>query len=151
MSIIIPDGKEHKRKTAFEQDAEATKERADKIASSEYDRGILAPDAALPKHQQHDIENSKQKNFDQKVYLFPESFNALRRELEDHWPSLFHTVNPETGMSLAVAMVFDAAQFIGTLNGALDLAEMYDTGNVDGICKKFLNELRVKRGLSRLQ
>ena len=151
MGIIIPDGKEHRLKTAYEADKEATDERAAKIAASEHERGILAPDAALPKNQQHDLDNSKQKNFDQKIYLFPESFNALRRELEENWPALFHTVNPETGMSLAVAMVFDASQFIGTLNGALDLAEQYDTGNVDGICKKFLNELRAKRGLSRLQ
>lgn len=152
--IIIPDGKEYKRKTAFEQDKEATDERAQKIASSEHDAGILAPDAALPKNQQHDYSGesaAKQKNFDQKVYLFPESYNALRRELEENWPTLFNEYNPEIGMSLAYAMAFNSEVFIGAMNGALDLAEQYDSGNVDAICKSFLNALRVKRGLSRLQ
>lgn len=154
MSIIIPDGKEHRLKTAYEQDKEATDERAQKIAAAEHDAGFFAPDAALPKNQQHDYSGeaaAKQKNFDQKVYLFPESFNALRRELEDHYPTLFHTPDPETGTSLAYDMAFDSASFIGKLNGALDLAVQYDSGDVDGVCKTFLNALRIKRGVSRLQ
>jgi hypothetical protein len=154
VSIIIPDGKEHRIKTAFEQDEEKTMERAHKIANSEHDRGILAPDAALPKISQHEYagdEEAKKKNFDQKIYLFPPEYNALRRELEDHWPNLFNSVDPSTGTSLAWDMVFSAENFIGKMNGALDLAEQYDTGNVAGICKSFLNALRVKRGVSRLQ
>jgi hypothetical protein len=152
--IIIPDGKEYRRKNAFDQDKEATDERAQKIASSEHDAGILAPDAALPKNQQHEYSGdsaAKQKNFDQKVYLFPESFNALRRELEDNWPNLFNEFNPEIGMSIGYAMAFNSEVFIGAMNGALDMAEQYDSGNVDAICKAFLNALRAKRGVSKLQ
>ena len=153
MSIIIPDGKEHRIKTAFELDKEATDERAARIAASEQEESIISPDRALAAPHQHNYvsdADSKRKNFDQKKYLFPESFNALRRELEANWPILFNEINPDTGTALCYDMVFNAPQFIGTLNGALDLTVQFDTGNIDNICKTFLNALRVKRGLSRL-
>lgn len=110
-------------------------------------------DRKLDKQQQHSYqgeEAAKKKNFDQKIYLFPESFNALRRELHDHWPVFFTQVNPYTGKSLAWNMVNDALQFIADMNDALDLHVQMDSDNIDAICKTFLDELRVKRGLSRL-
>ena len=82
--------------------------------------------------------------------MFPESFNALRRELYEHWPTFFMKVNPDTGTSLAHDMANNAAQFVGTMNGALDLSVQMDSDNIDGICKTFLDELRQLRGLSRL-
>lgn len=113
----------------------------------------VGSDKKLDKQHQHDYageEAAKKKNFDQKIYMFPESFNALRRELYEHWPTFFMQVNEATGTSLAHDMASDAAQFIGVMNGALDLTVQLDTDNIDAICKIFLDELRVKRGLSRL-
>lgn len=107
----------------------------------------------LPANQRHsyvDDATSKRRSFDQKVYLFPESFNALRRELQENYKNFFESVNPEVGVSPAWAMVHDAAQFIGLMNGAFDCVEQMDSENVDGICKVFLNAARKKRGVSPL-
>lgn len=171
--IILPNGdgtsKLVETKTAVKGafDAEKPLERALRHEEEELlDRQILLdkaapnPDTIAPdnssqdKQHRHDFvseEDSKKKNFDQKKYYFPEEFNALRRELEDYWPTFFMTVNPIMGMSPAHAMVFDAAKFIGMCNGATDLAEQLDTGNVVGVCKVFLNAFRQKRGVSKLQ
>ena len=81
-------------------------------------------------------------NFDEKVYMFPESYNALRRELFENWPSLFQTVGH--------AMAFDAIRFIELMDAALDTKTTFDTAKVDSISKKYLNLLRNKRGLSSL-
>lgn len=120
------------------------------LLDKQYGRETAGGDAALPSNQRHDYdpEKSKHKNFDQKVYYFPESFNALRRELDQHWQTLFYSVNPEMGKSLAWCMAFDAPTFVGVLNGALDLTVQFDSDNVSGICHTFLNALRAKRGVS---
>lgn len=105
----------------------------------------------LPPNQRHTFTTegaAKLKNFDQKIYLFPPSYNALREELETWYPTFFTTVNPEVGCSPAWAMVYDAAQFIGLCNGAFDLAIQMDSENVDGICKEILNAARKLRGVA---
>lgn len=80
--------------------------------------------------------------FDEKVYLFPESYNALRIELHDHWPNLFKVVG--------YWMAMDASTFIELMDDALDQRTTFDTQMVDAICKKYLDVLRNKRGLSSL-
>lgn len=109
-------------------------------------------DKSLPSNQQHDYSEqaSKQKNFDQKIYLFPQSFNALRRELHDNWKVLFYQTPCENGAPLSWNMAHDAVYFVAMLNDALDLHVQFDTENVSGICHTFLNALRKKRGLSEL-
>lgn len=134
------------------EEEDRTLERA-KLLDKQNDGSTRGSDILLPPSMQHNYTNeweSRRKNFQDKVYLFPESYNALRRELDENWRNLFNNINPETGVSLAYCMVFDAPQFIGILNGALDLAVQYDTENIDQICKTFLDALRVKRGVSRL-
>ncbi len=74
-----------------------------------------------------------------KVYMFPESYNALRRELEENFPNLW--------VATQWAMAFNAQLFIQQMDEALDTVTQFDSGNVGGICKKFLDELRKKRGL----
>lgn len=81
-------------------------------------------------------------NFD-KVYFMPDSYNALREELSTYWPNLWNS-------PLQVYMWQDGPRFVSTLDSALDTVTQFDTANVDGMCKKFLDELRVRRGLSRL-
>ena len=81
-------------------------------------------------------------NFDEKVYLFPESFNALRRELHDYWPNLWQQVG--------FVMAFDAVVFIELMDAALDTKTTFDSDKVDGICKKYIDLLRNKRGFSGL-
>lgn len=135
-----------------EQEEEALA-RAALIDSKQHGGEDRGSDILLPPHMQHHYTNdweSRKKNFQDKVYLFPASFNALRRELDENWKTLFTSVNPETGLSLAYCMANDAPQFVGILNGALDLVVQFDSENVDGICKTFLDALRVKRGVSRL-
>lgn len=124
--------------------------RAQRIDREQYDpNNNPGKDKDLGAGRSHDYDPaaSDKKNFDQKIYLFPDSYNALRKELYTNYPILFQTVNPETGVSLAYCMVYDAPQFIAVLNGALDMVIQVDTDNVDYICKKFLNALRVKRGV----
>lgn len=106
-------------------------------------------DSYLPAGQK-DKPAADNAHFSEKLYFFPESFNALRRELEDNYPHFFTSVNPEMGMSPAYAMVFDAPKFVGMCNGALDMDLPFDSQNVDGICKKFLNGFRAMRGVSPL-
>jgi hypothetical protein len=137
---------------AFHEEEERVTARQEEL-NKQYGEETAGSDKKLDKQQQHDYageEAAKRKNFDQKIYMFPESFNALRKELFEHWPTLFMQVNPETGTSLAHDMVNNAVQFVGTMNGALDLTVQMDSDNIDAICRTFLDELRVKRGLSRL-
>ena len=99
-------------------------------------------DANLPKHQQGDTPAPNGTHISEKVYLAPESFNQLRKELCEHWPNLWKIVGWH--------MAFNAPQFCYSMDEALGLISQFDTSNVDGICKRYLDELRFKRGLSRL-
>ena len=81
-------------------------------------------------------------NIDEKVYLFPESFNALRIEMVSNWPNLFQIAGH--------AMVFDAVRFIELMDAALDTKTTFDSDKVEAICAKYLNLLRNKRGLSSI-
>lgn len=78
----------------------------------------------------------------EKVYLFPEAFNELRKELSTFWPNLWNYVQG--------FMAFDAPKFCYEMDGALDCVTQFDSGNVDGICARYLDKLRMKRGASRL-
>lgn len=113
--------------------------------------------ANLPKHEAHNysshlpLDNEPGRmnkpadanaHVSDKVYLFPESFNALRTELDQNWPSLFATVG--------YFMVFDAVRFIELMDAALDTKTTFDSDKVSAICHKYLNLLRNKRGLSSL-
>ena len=88
------------------------------------------------------VENKPTDNIDQKVYWFPESYNALRIELYENWPELWKLVG--------WPMAFDAVKFCEFMDAALDTKTTFDTHTVDGICKKYLDLLRAKRGLSAL-
>lgn len=85
---------------------------------------------------------SASKNFDQKIYFMPESYNALRRELHDNWPNLWIRVQ--------WFMAHNAQQFVNEMNDALDCKIQFDTAKVESICAEFLNKLRALRGLSKL-
>ena len=87
-------------------------------------------------------EAAKDASFDQKVYLMPESYNALRRELDEYYPNLFARVG--------YVMAFDASTFIEMMDAALDTKTTFDSDKVSAICHKYLNLLRNKRGLSSL-
>jgi hypothetical protein len=101
-------------------------------------------DTSLPSDaNQHDIADSSKKNFDQKIYWFPESYNALRQELVTNWPNLWATVSWN--------MAYDANEFVQQMNAATGLKLQFDTGKVASICHAFLNELRRLRGLSPLR
>lgn len=113
------------------------------------DDNSVAPDAALPENQQN-IALPDNAEFSKKIYLFPEEYNALRRELHDNWQNFFYAVNPAFGFSPAWAMVYDAPHFVGFCNDALDMVVQFDSADVAGTCKKFLNGFRNKRGISSL-
>ena len=81
-------------------------------------------------------------NFDEKIYLFPESYNALRVELNDNWSELWNKVG--------WCMAFDAIHFVELMDAALDAKTTFDSDKVEAICHKYLNLLRAKRGLSGL-
>lgn len=89
----------------------------------------------------HDMSNSNSKNFDQKIYLFPESFNALRSELCQHWPLLWQHVQ--------WPMAFAANLFVERMNDALGLTVVLDSDKVDAICTEYLQALWKLRGVSR--
>ena len=88
------------------------------------------------------LADADKKHISEKFYLFPESYNALRRELYEHWPALW------AGVSWTMA--HKAEDFVATMNEALDLKVQFDGNKVGATCSLFLDELRAKRGLSRL-
>src|SRR6478752_2174354 len=90
----------------------------------------------------HDPNTDPKAHISKKVYMFPEAYNALRKELEDNFPHLYQYVGND--------MAFNAQRFIHKMDEALDTVTQFDSGNVDGICKRFLDELRKKRGLKPL-
>jgi len=110
--------------------------------------------ANLPKHESHMYNNAPldkdtgdqradpNANIDQKVYWFPEAYNALRIEMHEHWPSLFAAVG--------WFMAHDGIRFIECMDAALDTKTTFDSAKVNGICAKYLDLLRNKRGLSSL-
>lgn len=88
----------------------------------------------------HDMSKDRtNEHISKKVYMFPESFNALRQEMEANYPNLWAFVGND--------MAFNAQRFIHKMDEALDEVTQFDSGNVDGICKKYLDKLRAKRGL----
>lgn len=89
----------------------------------------------------HDMEkDASTKNFDQKLYLFPESYNELRKELVTYWPTLWKHV----GWPMAYA----ANIFVEEMNKALDLEVVLDSARVDAICTEYLQALRKRRGVT---
>lgn len=93
--------------------------------------------------QHHDMESrrSSDKNFDEKIYMFPESYNMLRQELYEHWPNLWRVVG--------WPMAFAANVFVENMNEALDLRVVLDSSKVDAICTEYLQALWKKRGVTR--
>lgn len=134
---------------ALREDMEAFNERKAKLDATAPDETSAGGDKKLADNQQHKPVEANA-HISKKVYMFPEEYNALRRELEENYPTFFTSVNPHTGVSPAHAMVFDAPAFIGMCNGVLDLTVQFDTENVAGICKEFLNGFRKLRGVSEL-
>lgn len=85
-------------------------------------------------------------NFDQKVFMFPEEYNELRKELMLNWPELWKNWRCQW------AMAFDAeifVEFMNTkLNGVYRIAMATDDKQkeIGYICGTFLKELRRLRG-----
>lgn len=92
----------------------------------------------------HDMEGSESKSFDRKVYMMPESYNALRREMQQNYPTLWEGVG--------WFMAFDfGGRFVELMDAACDTKTLVmGTDYVDNMCKRWLNALRQKRGVSKL-
>lgn len=89
-----------------------------------------------------DQTNSDKKNFDEKLYFFPESYNALRKELYEQWPEIWPIVGWVMGNN--------GPEFVSRMNEGLQMNLQFDTNKVDSICKTYLNRLRKQRGLGPL-
>lgn len=151
--LILPiaevDNQIRKLRHAVGESEDEYKARKALLDSTAPDAGRAGSDASLNENYRHNPVAANAE-FSKKVYFFPEEFNALRRELEEFHRDWFVTVNPLTGTSPAYCMVFDAPQFIGYCNGATGLAVQFDSENVAGICKQFLNAFRAMRGVSAI-
>lgn len=95
------------------------------------------------------------KNFDQKIFMFPEHYNLLRQELYSFWN------DPEkkpywTHWKCGWAMAFSAEDFVEYMNTCLDgvfkvaVITNDDEMRIDNICKIFLDELRRRRGAQKI-
>lgn len=93
-------------------------------------------------HKKWDDPTKAQSGSGVTVYMMPESYNELRRILERDFPNLW------TGVQYYMA--FDAQKFIQYMDEALDTITQFDSGNVDGICKRYIDELRKKQGFKPL-
>lgn len=90
------------------------------------------------KKHRHDFDG-KPKHGQEAIFMFPESYNELRRELSTHWT---HTIWP----AVAWRMAFRAEEFVEEMNAILGVAVVFDTDKVDFICKTYLAILRKNRG-----
>lgn len=81
-----------------------------------------------------------------KIFMFPESYTELRKELTTHWPDLWKDPRCQW------AMAFDAPMFVEFMNSKLDgvynvaIRTSDDETRIDYICTTFLTELRKRRG-----
>jgi hypothetical protein len=107
----------------------------------DYSSALASDKDTQPLQSQHRPVDKNADIFD-KTYMFPEEYNALRRELYEHYPNLF--------MAVGYAMAFDSISFIEMMDAALDTRTTFDSDKVASICKKYLNLLRVKRGVSEI-
>lgn len=109
---------------------------------SRQDVKVLAP-TAFDKQTLGALEEQKPeaaKSFDQKIYMFPESYNALRKELMDNWPEIWPLV--------AWHMAHNGPDFVSIMNAGLQMNVQFDSNKVDATCIAFLNRLREMRGVS---
>lgn len=84
------------------------------------------------------------RHFSEKLFFFPESLHALRLEMQTYYPNLWNT-------PIQFLLWSDQAMFVEEMTKALDLIiRDFDSANLDGYCKQFLDELRERRGVSRL-
>lgn len=109
---------------------------------SRQDVKVLAP-TAFDKQTLGALEEQKPeatKSFDQKLYMFPESYTALRKELMDNWPEIWPLV--------AWHMAHNGPDFVSIMNAGLQMNVQFDSNKVDATCIAFLNRLREMRGVS---
>lgn len=122
-------------------------------------KGSVTFDSTGPDHHSGSVAGNQRHqpvgdkaHFSEKIYMFPDSFNALREELQHNWPSFFWLPNPEHGgASAGWAMVFDAPLFVAMCNAATDSSVQFDSFAVDKICSTFLNKFRAMRGVGAIQ
>lgn len=94
-----------------------------------------------------------QRNFDQKIFMFPEAYNQLRAELSMYWNPNPHFKKPRwADWQCGWAMAWEAETFVEYMNTSLDgvlrilPTTRDDELRIEHICKVFLTELRRKRG-----
>lgn len=88
------------------------------------------------------------------VYFSSEEFNALRKELYDHWRE-----EPETQIGRLVdrslwyysgLMVTNPQAFVEIMSLEMGLNIIFDSGRESEICLEILNALRKQRGVSMI-
>jgi hypothetical protein len=88
------------------------------------------------------ISENPHKAFLDKIYMFPPSYNALRKELHEHWPEIWPLV--------AYHMAHNGPMFVQLMNEGTGLKVQFDSNKVEAICLRYLNFMRNKRGVSSL-
>jgi hypothetical protein len=99
----------------------------DIITGTEADRDAIG--------YRHEMDG-KPKHGRDAIFFFPESFNALRKELYENWPKLWAVVGWR--------MANRAEEFVEGMNAALDIAVMFDTEKVDFISRTFYDSIKGK-------
>lgn len=99
-------------------------------------------DKARGFHTHSDQNNvDKSLNFDEKVYMFPPAYNALRKELYENWQDTLWPL-------VAWRMAYRAEEFTSYMNAATGLSLAVDSDCVDWTCEQYLKRLKQMRGLS---
>lgn len=87
------------------------------------------------------------------VYIMSDELLALRKELYDHWraePASFAGANGQALWYYSGLLVSDPPAFVEIMALELNMPLIFDSFNEAAICKKILNGLRAKRGVSQL-
>jgi hypothetical protein len=105
-----------------------------------------------PKHQVADLDAEKKGvHVSNSVYFASEEFNALRKELYDHWREDPGSFNGKDLWYYSGLMVQNPPAFVEIMAIELHMPFLvFDSADEAGTCKKILNALRKRRGVSEL-
>lgn len=90
---------------------------------------------------------TKEHNASAVLYLSSEEFNALRKELYDHWRDDPGSITGKDLWYYSGLMVTNPQAFVEIMSLELGLQIVFDSGKEAEICFTILNALRKRRGV----
>src|SRR6187551_847922 len=98
-----------------------------------------------------DLNSDHKRNIDQQTFWASEEFNALRKELFVYWNHGDLPGHDNFWYHIGGAMIHDPLAFVEYMTAKLGMLHIgFDSWSEAEHCKRILNALRAKRGLSAI-